>query len=78
MLPNEFDSQNGEFYMKLKTAKYYGYNKRPCDICEKTDQEVRFWGGTSVLICGRSSCLNVMEDKWKENMESHSNDDDDY
>ena len=63
MLPNEFDSQNGEVYKKLKTAKDYGYNKQPCDICEKTDQEVRFWGGSSVLICGRSSCLNVMEEE---------------
>lgn len=79
MSHEEFDSQNGEVYKKLKTAKDYGYHTRPCDICAGTQDEVRFWGGTSVLVCRKSSCLETMEERWRENMASHTpHDDYDY
>jgi hypothetical protein len=68
MFTNEYDSQDGEVYRGLKTAKDLNLADRPCDICEGTDSPVRFWGGTSVLVCNKLDCLLVMEERWNESM----------
>lgn len=71
MLKNELESGTGEVYQRLKTAQDLGLDKKPCDICKKTDLPVSFWGGSSVLVCRRISCLEEMEDRWKELQESY-------
>jgi hypothetical protein len=52
----------------LPTASGLGLNTKPCDICGSTRTPVRFWGATSVLVCGGSACDIEMQSRWDECM----------
>jgi recombinational DNA repair protein (RecF pathway) len=57
---------------RLKNAKEYGYENKPCDVCKRTDQKVHFYSLSSVLICDRDFCKTTMNERVAANKATYS------